>query len=467
MPLSGLRTRRDVLRAGAFTLAASALPARALGAAVPSGPARTVVVLWMAGGVTQFESFDPKPEAPEAIRGTLGTIATALPGVRFAEVLPGLAKLADRLAVIRSYSHDNNDHFLSQAYALSGRKVGMDQILTEPNVGSVVSALQGPAHGLPGYIAVPGAARPGPPPHNLFVGGWLGEKHAPFATGGHPRELDFHEAFLARTGPPPETFEEDLHPPDLALDPSLSPDRLGRRMRLRQRLDDQLRRLERGDRLDAQDENLRAAHRLLQSPAIRRAFALDTEPDRVRDAYGRTKIGRRCLLARRLVEAGARFLLVDYGYDPDYGNLWDNHGVAVQRQPHISELARAAYHLAGTDRACAALIADLEARGLLESTLVVFLTEFGRAPQINPQGGRDHWGMAGSIFFAGGGTKGGQVLGATDRQGAYPTTDGYSPADVAATIYRAIGIDPTTQITDRLGRPMAVLPQGRAIPGLL
>lgn len=467
MELSGLLNRRDALRIGSLTVAGSLPPGGRAGAAPAPGTARTVVVLWMAGGVTQFESFDPKPEAPEEIRGTLGTIATALPGVRFAEVMPGLARLADRLAVLRSFSHDNNDHFLSQAYALSGRKVGMDAILTEPNVGSVVSVLKGPRAGLPGYIAVPGAARPGPPPHNLFVGGWLGEAHAPFATGGIPKELDFHEAFVSRTGPPPEVFEEDLTPADLTLPGGLDDGRLARRRGLLAALEGALSRLERGGRLDARDAQALAAHRLLESPSIRRAFAIDDEPDRVREEYGRTKIGRRCLLARRLVEAGARFLLVDYGYDPDYGNLWDNHGVPVQRQPHISEMARKPYHLAGTDRACAALIADLEARGLLETTLVVFLTEFGRTPQINPQGGRDHWGMAGSIFFAGGGARAGCVLGATDRRGAYPTTDGYSPADVAATIYRAIGIDPETFIADRLGRPMAVLPHGRPIPGVL
>ena len=160
-------------------------------------------------------------------------------------------------------------------------------------------------------------------------------------------------------------------------------------------------------------------------------------------------------------------MLVDYGYDPDYGNLWDNHGVPIQRQPHISEMAKRGYHLAGMDRAFAALIDDLAARGRLDSTLVVFLTEFGRTPKINKLGGRDHWGAAGSIFFAGGGTVAGQVIGATDKQGAYPTTLGYSPADVAATIYQALGIAPDTLLHDRQDRPIAVLPAGAPIPGVL
>jgi uncharacterized protein (DUF1501 family) len=160
-------------------------------------------------------------------------------------------------------------------------------------------------------------------------------------------------------------------------------------------------------------------------------------------------------------------VLVDYGYDNDYGNLWDNHGVASQRQPHISEMARRGYHLAGMDRAFAALIGDLAARGRLDSTLVVFLTEFGRTPKINKGGGRDHWGAAGSIFFAGGGTAAGQVIGATDKQGAYPITLGYSPADVAATIYHALGIAPDTLLHDRQDRPVAVLPAGSPITGVL
>ncbi|MBI3411856.1 MAG: DUF1501 domain-containing protein, partial [Planctomycetes bacterium] len=168
-----------------------------------------------------------------------------------------------------------------------------------------------------------------------------------------------------------------------------------------------------------------------------------------------------------LVEAGARFVLVDYGYDPEYGNLWDNHRAPGQNQPHISEMAKLPHHLAGTDRGCGALIEDLHQRGLLEETLVVFLTEFGRTPRINREGGRDHWGNAGSLFFAGGGVRGGQVIGGTDRHAAHPTGARYGPWDVAATTYRAVGIDPETILYDRQHRPIPVLAQGEVIPGLL
>ena len=458
--------RRDVLRVGAAGVAASAWPTDAC-AEEPSATARSVIFLWMAGGVTHIDSFDPKPDAPEVVRGTLGTIDTALPGVRFTEVMPGLARQAHHLTLLRSYSHDNNDHFQSQAYALSGRKVPMAQIQTEPNIGSVVSYLRGPRADLPGYITVPGITRPGPPPHNLFVAGWLGEAYAPFPVGGEPKEPDFTKGLEERSADPPAGLEDNLRPEPLAFPEGLTDARLARRAGLRALCEEALREADRRGRLGAMESHYAGAFRLLASPAVRRAFELSHEPETIRALYGRTKLGGRCLLARRLVEAGARFVLVDYGYDPDYGNLWDNHAVPVQRQPHISEMAKRGYHLAGMDRAFAALIADLHQRGLLESTLVVFLTEFGRTPQINSLGGRDHWGPAGSIFFAGGGTVPGQVVGATDKLGAHPTTQGYTPADVAATIYRALGIAPETFLHDRQGRPIAVLPAGTTIPGVL
>src|SRR5207237_77607 len=249
--------------------------------------------------------------------------------------------------------------------------------------------------------------RPGPPPTNMFTGGWLGRQYAPFATGGQPRNEDF----TARVA---EATEDEFNQQALTLPNGVDRLRMSGRQSLRERLDDGLRNLETAHGEDALAQQYRAAFAMLTNPAVRRAFALNQEPAAVRDRYGRTKIGQRCLLARRLVEGGARFVLVDYGYDPEYGNLWDNHRAPVQNQPHICDMAKLPYHLAGTDRACAALIADLYDRGLLASTLVVFLTEFGRTPRINREGGRDHWGAAGSIFFAGGGVHGGQVIGSTD-----------------------------------------------------
>jgi hypothetical protein len=458
-------TRRDVLRVGSLSVAASVCPA-AMVAGEPSGKARSVILLWMAGGVTHIDSLDPKPDAPQEIRGTLGTIRTALTGICFSEVMTALAAVAGELAVLRSYSHDSNDHFLSQAYALSGRKVPMAEVTTTPNVGSIVCHLLGPRDGLPGYIAVPGTTRPGPPPHNLFAAGWLGEQYAPFAVGSMPAERDFAVSFQ-RGGPGHARVDDDLRLHTLSLPAEVGHTRIEQRQALRDRLDGWLAAVDGNGAAGTLDAQYRSAFGLLLSPRIRAAFDLERERPAWRDAYGRTKIGQRCLLARRLVEAGARYVMVDYGYDPDYGNLWDNHAVPIQRQPHIGEMARRPYHLAGTDRAAAALLSDLRARGMLDHVLVVFLTEFGRTPRINSDGGRDHWGAAGSIFFAGGGVRGGQVIGATDKHGAFPTGTRFTPADVAATIYCAIGIDPNTLLHDRQNRPIAVLPLGEPIPGVL
>jgi hypothetical protein len=466
-------TRRQLLKVGSLSLAASALPglmrspvAMAANPAVPppaaNGKARSVIFLWMGGGVTHIDSFDPKPEAPEEIRGTLAPIATSLPGVQFAETCPELAKIAHKLAVVRSYSHDSNDHLLSQAYTLSGRKVPMSQIQTEPNIGSIVSHLHGPRNLLPGYIATYGWTRPGPPPYNMFVGGWLGEQHAPFCVGREPEVLDFALTSGKERSPNP-FVEDDLRPRSLELQDDLSRVRLGNRAELRTALDATLRRFEEQSLGSSVDGNYDNAFRMLSSHDVRQAFDLSQESEATRNAYGRTKIGGRCLMSCRLVEAGARFVMVDYGYDGLYGNLWDNHNVREQNFPHICDMAKRPYHVAGIDRAFAGLVNDLEQRGLLDNTLVVFLTEFGRTPKINKDGGRDHWGAAGSIFFSGGGTRIGQVVGATDRQGAYPTTRSYSPADVAATIYQFLHIAPDQILHDQHNRPHFVLPEGEPI----
>jgi Protein of unknown function (DUF1501) len=468
----GLCTRRDVLRVGSLSIAASVVPGLAFGTAARSrdvqhaaARADAVIYLWMGGGVTHIDSFDPKPEAPQEIRGELTSISTALPGVQFCEVMPQLAGIADRLAVVRTFSHDSNDHLLSQVYTLCGQKVGPAELFKNPNIGSLVSYLLGPRNGLPGYIAVPGITRPGPPPHNLFVGGWLGNRYAPFCVGGQPEQPDFTQG--PNLADPAVQVDEDLNPRELGFPPEMTLGRLSQRASLRDQLDDAIRTAEQSGLLADTDGHYENALHLLSSPDVRSAFDVTREAAAVRDAYGRTKIGGRCLLARRLVEAGARFVMVDYGYDPDYGNLWDNHNAPSQNHPHISKMCRRGYHVAGIDRAFAALISDLEQRGMLERTLVVFLTEFGRTPKINDRGGRDHWGACGSIFFTGAGTRVGQVIGQSDRQAAYPVTRGYSPADVAATIYHALGIHPETRVRDRENRPVPLLDHGQPIAEVL
>ena len=486
LPCSGLLSRRDVLRVGTISVGATVLPAgwtnsAAADEVATKSPVRAkadaVIFLWMGGGVTHIDSFDPKPDAPEEIRGTLSAISTTLPGILFGEPMSQMARIADQICLVRSFSHDSNDHLLSQAYTLSGRKVTAAQLFSEPNLGSIVSYLHGPRNGLPGYIAVPGVTRPGPPPNNLFVGGWLGNGYAPFCTGGIPDQPDF--TIGEKSANPSPASQEDLQPRDLMPLEGLSSGRLHARLRLREQLDETRRTLDRiqdqeHDAVSAaadltaesQQRQFEGAAHLLTSPSVQAAFDISHESTATTDDYGQTKIGRRCLMARRLVESGARFVMVDYGYDPDYGNLWDNHNAQGQNFPHISEMCRRGYHLAGTDRACAALIRDLKQRGLLERTLVVFLTEFGRTPKINSLGGRDHWGMCGSIFFAGGGVQSGTVIGASDSQAAWPTTVPWGPADVAATIYESLGISLDARLPDQLGRPHPVLDHGQVIAGV-
>jgi hypothetical protein len=475
--LERLMQRRDLLRVGSLSIAATALPAamltssksaRAAGNSAPregQGKAKSVIFLWMAGGVTHIDSFDPKPNAPIEIRGILDDMATNVPGIRFCETLPHLAKIADKLAVLRSYSHDSNDHLISQVYTLSGKKIAnMTQLYSEPNIGSLIWKLQGPRNGLPGYIAVPGVTRPGPPPFNLFVGGWLGNAYRPYCLGGI-QDVDF--AVGEKLFDPPAAATEDLKPQSLGLPDEVTLARLSSRRQLRDSFDQALRSLDKNDKILAAESHYENALRLLTTPQVRRAFEVDDEPENVRDAYGRTKIGGRCLQARRLVESGARFVMVDYGYDPEYGNIWDNHNAPVQNHPPIQQMVRRGYHLAGMDQAFAALISDLEERGLLDTTLVCFITEFGRTPQINSLGGRDHWGAAGSLFFTGAGTKVGQVIGETDRTASKPVTHPYGPWDVAATIYQLLGVNYKSFAYDIQDRPRPILEEGEPIQELL
>lgn len=301
---NGFLSRRDLLRVGSVGVASTFFAGQRAEAAKTNGKAKSVILLWMAGGVTHIESFDPKPDAPVEVRGTLSSIPTALTGVRFGEVMPHLAKIANRLAVVRSFTSGNDDHFHSQARALSGRLVNPSQITTEPNVGSLVSHLLGPRAGLPGYIAVPGTTRPGPPPKNLFTGGWLGREYDPFSTGGKPKNEDFTAAVH-------EASEEAFNQQALGLPPDIDAKRLEARRSLRQQLDSGLRALESSGQSETIRKQYEGAFDMLLSPSVRKAFELGHESATLRESYGLTKIGQRCLLARRLVESGARFVMVD------------------------------------------------------------------------------------------------------------------------------------------------------------
>lgn len=443
--------RRNFFRVGGVTLAASLVagpgsPLQAAPNPTRFATADQVVLLWLPGGVTHHESFDPKPEAPEEIRGPIQAIETNVPGVRFAETLPFLARQADKLAVVRSFAAGTNDHFDGQAFALSGRNILPNGILSEPNFGSIIHHQLGATGGLPGYVAVPGSTRPGPPNTDMFVPAWLGQQYAPFCTMGEPRDPEFRVR-------------------DLGLLDGVTGERFARRQSLRSDVEARLTALEHGGAVEGMQQLYGRALDLMTSPQVRQAFELSHEPEAAREKYGRSKVGQRCLLVRRLLEAGVRFVMMDYGYDwGDYNNLWDNHCAPGQNQPHMWKMCKVPYHLPAVDQAFAALLDDLAQSGRLDRTLVVYLTEFGRTPQINSNGGRDHWGYSGSIFYAGGGVQGGQVIGATDNIGGYCKTRTYSPADAVATVYRAVGIDPHTTLLDRQNRPVPIQPTGEAIP---
>lgn len=442
--------RRSFLRWGGVTLAATAAELMGLRTAAAAesksgATADQVLFLWLPGGVTHHESFDPKPEAPEAVRGDIQAIETNVAGVRFAEVLPSLARHMDKLALIRSYAAGTNDHFEGQAYALSGRNVLPGGILSEPNFGSIIHHQLGATGGLPGYIAVPGSTRPGPPNTDMFVPAWLGQRYAPFCTMGEPRNKDFEVR-------------------DLGLAEGISRERFGNRRTLRDKIEATLRTAEQQP-VAGMEQLYGRAVELLTSTKVREAFDVHREPDSSKEKYGMSKIGQRCLLARRLIEAGSRFVMVDYGYDwGEYNNLWDNHCAPGQNQPHMWKMCKVPYHLPAVDQAFAALLDDLANSGRLARTLVVYFTEFGRTPTINSNGGRDHWGYSGSIFFAGGGVQGGQVIGATDNVGGYCRTRTFSPADAVATVYHAVGVDPHTTLINRENRPVPIQTTGEPIP---
>lgn len=299
--LRSLVCRRDMLKVGPLALSASVMPglltntSDAAFAPSPTARAKSVIFLWMAGGVTHLDSLDPKPDAPQQIRGTLSAIPTALPGIQFSEVCPNLARIASDLCTVRSFSHDSDDHLLSQVYTLSGRKVTQAQLFTEPNLGAIVQYLLGPRNGFPGYIAVPGITRPGPPPHNLFVGGWLGNQHAPFCVGGQPAQPDFTVGEKQQV--PSPVAIEDLIPPELQFPQEVTIGRLHRRSQLRSSLERSLRGLEQSGALPAMEGQFSGALKLLSSPHVRDAFDISRESDSTREEYGRTKIGGRCLLA--------------------------------------------------------------------------------------------------------------------------------------------------------------------------
>ena len=387
------------------------------------------ILIWLDGGPSHYESFDPKPGAPSDIRGSFQDIATSVPGIRFSEAVPELAKVADKTTVIRSVCHKDPNHGGGNHYLMTGSPtpvpVACGAFVTfHPSFGSVVSWQRGQRQGLPPYVSMPSVTRSGGP-------NFLGGKHSAFVIDGQPNSADFKVR-------------------DVVLTAEISEGRAANRRELRGALDSMARYADRlaEDPAVTFDQYLQQGVNLVLSSQAQAAFDLSREDKKVRDEYGRNDFGQRLLMARRLVEVGVSWVTVNSGG-------WDHHTKLFEA--YKGESVR------NMDRGVAALIRDLDQRGLLDSTLVVLLGEFGRTPKVNKDAGRDHWPHAMSILMAGGGCPRGAVVGATDAKGYAASEAVYRPEDFAASLYWKMGIDPNQVLHTNTGRPVQLVNNGRRI----
>ncbi len=388
------------------------------------GKAKSVIHLTLGGGMSAQESWDPKPDAPREYRGPLGITKTCLPGVVFSELMEKMAGVANRITVLRSLTGKEADHGRATFSMFTGYR--MSQALKYPSMGSVVSHELGSRRGLPAYVAVPDVKEYGGT-------GYLSAKYAGFGLGGDPAKNGFQVR-------------------DLALNKTVSPERFAARRDMRAAVEDHFRALEtKSDAPAAMDEFYHQAYTLISSPEARGAFDMSRESQATVDRYGKTEPGMRLLLARRLVEAGVRFVNVSY-------DGWDHHiGIADAMKKTLPPL----------DQALATLITDLEERGLLESTLIMVTSEFGRTPKINGTGGRDHFPRVYSAMLAGGGITRGNIFGSTDATAGEPADNAATVEDLMSTVYHQLGINADKELMAPGGRPVEIVADGRVIKGIL
>jgi len=441
MPSDRFLSRRELLRVGSVSVFGGlASPwLRSADAAPQQGAKRSCIFMLLQGGPSHHDLWDPKPAASDEIRGPFSTIATDTSGIRFGELLEGSAKVARHLAVIRSMTHKFTNHIAGTYITLTGSTNQPDRDRDAhgddfPGPGAVLNQLSRvesgvpPSVSLPNWLSIPGPSNRMPGQY----GGFLGSVRDPFLVEGDPNDAQFR-------------------PLSLRLPDGLSRDRLQERIGLTRQLDRSARYLE--SELNRQYNHLQqSAYDLVVDGRFREALDLGRESAATRERYGRNKLGQSALLARRLVEAGVRFVSIN-----EFNQKWDTHGGLEGRYKQI---------VPEMDRAFSALVGDLAERNLLDDTLVVNTGEFGRTPRMNKGAGRDHWPNVYSTVLAGGGIRGGQVYGASDRQGAEVATGAVSPADVLATMWRLLGIEPASTIYDRLHRPFPVS-DGRVIGELL
>jgi Protein of unknown function (DUF1501) len=438
--------RRDFLKIGSAGLLGVGLAdllrleARAAkdNADAPKAKAKSVIMIWLAGGPSHLDMWDLKPNAPKEIRGDFKPIATAAPGVEISEHLPKVAKVMDKASVVRSLAHSIPSHQIATTFMTTGNKP--TAAIQYPSLGSVAAKLLPVERGVPPYVSfgdLRGGAAGGP--------GYLGTGYNPFFVEG------------ANGGRANAKANLNLRVRGIQLPNGFTLEELAKRDDLLRQFDQGFKKLDAaGDLVDGLDEFHRQALDILRSDKTKKAFDLNQESESARERYGTTGLGIGALAARRLVEAGVRFVTVSLGG-------WDTH------QDNFNKLKNQL--LPPVDQTVSALLADLDSRGLLDSTIVYVAGEFGRTPKINARspvgGGRDHWARSMSVLLAGGGIKRGYAHGSTDANGMAPATDPCSPDDIGSTIFQCLGIDRTTELQSPTGRPIQLFREGKVIEKLL
>ncbi|MBC8353664.1 MAG: DUF1501 domain-containing protein [Planctomycetes bacterium] len=461
-------TRRELMRVGGLSLFGGMTLPRLLEAAGdrggPSGRVKSVVLFNMLGGPSHQDMFDMKPLAPKEIRGEFQPIATSVPSLQICEHMPNTAKLMHKACLIRSVTHGYNSH--NPLNIMTGFLAGDPKQLRPersdpPDIGAICQYLEMGPRDMPGAFCLPcypgwgersqypGIRRPGP------YGGFLGSQYDPLIsvcnpTFDHVPERKYYDPVWPMGAP---VLPLDEPPPEMTLD------RLNERRTLLEQFDDQSRELDAADAVGRMNRVKQQAFSMIRSSRTRDAFDLSHESDETRDRYGRNLHGSSMLVARRLVEARVPFISVHAENFIPHGFTYDMH------ENNFGMLKD--YNLPVFDKLYPAFVEDLEARGLLDSTLIVVMGEMGRSPKVNAKAGRDHWPQCGFCLLTGGGTSPGAVFGATDKHAAYPTSDAVSPSDIVATIYHLLGIDPHMTVDDPAGRPIPIAHGGEVIREVL
>lgn len=435
------QTRRDFLTVGTLGAIGLSMPqylaAKEAGGVDPAKDDHACIMIFNLGAPSQLDTFDMKPAAPAEIRGPFKPISTASTDIQISEILPLHAKIADKFSLVRSCHHRGAAvHDAGWQMVQTGRQFrgGVET----PHAGSVVSYLRGRKTDLPPFVILPERmGRGGGNLPNGQAGGFLGKAHDPYALNADPSQQNFKV-------------------PDLLPPSQIGTARLDRRRRMRDIIDGTVKNFEASESADLLDSNFQAAFRLMTSPQARDAFDLSKEPTKVRERYGMTRFGQCCLLARRLVEAGVRFVTINTMLTVFDEITWDIHG----SKPFTSIAGMKEIVCPMYDQGYSALIEDLADRGMLDKTMVACLSEFGRTPKVNPAGGRDHWPQCFTCYFAGGGVQGGRVVGASDPIASVPADRPVQPPDLVATIFHSLGLDLHTHLPGPGGRPFPLVDFG-------